>query len=236
MSQDSKQQLADILTSSDYSDRHEIQVPKPKDPPDIDMETSWIKKLLDLLFDHKIPDVTLDLIVIGLKGLAVLTLVLITVWIIKNSDSFIGWIEKQSWRKNKKYQVKIDDYQQAHLAQGWEGLPPHQQISQVVKQLILEGNYLPAMSILYRGSLRWLNDTNCLLISPAETELQCIEHIHKVQQNQFLNKHSGQYICQIIQAWIPIAYQGQTTANQQNLLQITDAWQAKLPLSALEGR
>ncbi len=221
-SAEDKQQLYDILTSDDYSEVKEITLPKQDDE-----SLNWLQKLIEWLLDgdsNSSGSGSTDWLNIFsgfLKILAILALVLLVVWIVKNSDSIIDWVKNRSWKLGKRT-VAIEDYRQAHLAQGWESLPPHEQIPAVVKQLLQEGRILPASSILYRGSLRWLNesDSQKTIIRPANTELQCVELIKQLRQspsalNNQLNPRlntgippaTADYIINIITQWIPIAYQ-----------------------------
>ncbi len=254
-----KQQLYDILTSDDYSEVKEIKLPKQQD----DESLNWLKDFFDWLFDGDSNSSSssstdwLNIFSGFLKILAILALVLLVFWIVKNSDSIIDWVKSRSWKLGKRT-VAIEDYRQAHLAQGWERLPPHEQIPAVVKQLLQEGRILSASSILYRGSLRWLNesDSQKTIIRPANTELQCVELIKQLRQspslvsnqfNQQLNPRlntgippaTADYIINIITQWIPIAYQSNnqsisTSSNeadnqyQQALLALVNDWQRQL--------
>ncbi len=231
-----KQQLADILTSDQYSNSEEITTRVPKIPEESD-DSSWLAdflgELLDWLFDFDAPENLIEIGSMLLKGLLIVALLLAIVWVIKNSEGLLGWIQQKSWRLSK-HKIQIEDYQQSHLAQGWENLPEHQQIVEVVRQLLMNNQYLPAMSILYRGSLRWLNENKLLAISPANTEMQCLNHIKRIQQIHTINTHSAEYIIDIIRQWIPIAYDEDFDMSNQldktALIHLADNWQARLPL------
>ncbi len=228
MTSNTKQQLAEIVTSDQYSHSKQVEIRKPKEKSDTD-SSSWLEDLLDWLFDFEFNDGLLSVGAMILKGLLILALVLLVVWIVKNSEGILGWIKQKSWKKSKQ-RIDISDYHQSHLAQGWESLPAHQDISQVVKQLLNEDRVLPAMSILYRASLRWLNDGGLLTIIPANTELQCIQHIHQVQVTQAVNVQSADYIIDIIKQWIPVAYNHDSSPDKAQLIRLADSWQARLPI------
>lgn len=201
--EDSKQQLYDILISDEYSTSEEITVPVTKQEVDGD-GPSWILDLLEMIFGSIDQNVIYVLSLI-LKGLLILGLLLVVYWIVKNADRMSGWFANRQWQFGK-FKVEVDDYRHSHLAQGWESLPPHDQIPKVVKQLLDEGQTLPASSILYRGSLRWLNDSLSLGIRPANTEMQCVSLIKKIEKSQNLSQNTADYVVNIINHWIPIAY------------------------------
>lgn len=226
---DVKSQLADILTSDDYSIRNEYRMVKPQEQGDSALP-QWLENAINWLFDHLFYNngSSSDAVQWGsvlLKALVIIALLLFIVWLVKNRH-ILNNIRLPLLPKSSK--VLLNNYNQT-LVQDWHGLPPHDKVAEVVIKLINQHKVIEALSILYRASLRWLNDNELLFISPANTELQCLQQIEQIEDSQLFD--SGNYIIQIIQQWLPIAYHNSPHYDKQALQQLAEQWDEKLPLT-----
>lgn len=221
--------LQQVILSDDYTQKYEHKrwTRIYRERKTANKEQSKLEKWLEKLFEwlrndndttHDGDSSIIEILAVILKTVFILALVGLIVWLFRHADKLQAWIKQSPLFV--KQGASIRNYQEAHLAQGWEQLPAHAEVPAVVNELLNNQQILPASSILYRASLRWLNQQEYLSIKPANTELQCVELIKQVQTaqaNKILNVDSGQYVTELIYSWIPVAYSGSTvTATDAN--------------------
>lgn len=251
--------LQQVILSDDYTQKYEHKrwTRIYRERTTANKEQSKLEKWLEKLFEwlrndndttHDGDSSIIEILAVILKTVFILALVGLIVWLFRHADKLQAWIKQSPLFV--KQGASIRNYQEAHLAQGWEQLPAHAEVPAVVNELLNNQQILPASSILYRASLRWLNQQEYLAIKPANTELQCVELIKQVQTaqaNKILNVDSGQYVTELIYSWIPVAYSGSTVtatdANnklsnqelakwQKTLATLTQLWLQRLPESS----
>lgn len=233
-----RQELQAIITSADYAESKEVKSWQPIDKPASpkEQELSWLGKLLKWLFGSQADSGTAAFLSLLLKALLVLALLAFIVWVAKRAGYLQGWVGTIKSRVARS--SRIEAYNPESLAQRWQALPAHEQIPAAVAEHLQQGELTTAASILYRGSLRWLMQTQQITIAPAMTEKQCLAQIQQLTD-------SGQptYIRTVIQLWVQAAYDSAADAvtdSQHSAMlatqirEVSDHWLVELP--ALKGR
>ena len=233
-----RQELQAIITSADYAESKEVKswqpIEKPASPKE--QELSWLGKLLKWLFGSQADSGTAAFLSLLLKALLVLALLAFIVWVAKRAGYLQGWVGTIKSRVARS--SRIEAYNPESLAQRWQALPAHEQIPAAVAEHLQQGELTTAASILYRGSLRWLMQTQQITIAPAMTEKQCLAQIQQLTD-------SGQptYIRTVIQLWVQAAYDSAADAvtDRQHsamlaaqIREVSNHWIVELP--ALKGR
>ena len=219
-----RQQLQKVITSDVYatSKTRKQWQRKPKDQKvQIDHKNSWLGRLIEYLLDF-LPNgflsvYQLRMLATTIKILLIAALVVLILWIARHAQK-TGWLNMVLPRGLRSASVST---QKASRSQQQLGeLPEHQQIGVSAQRLLADGKLADAASILYRGSLRWLADNHLLVIAPATTELQCIKQIQTINRHNgssfkaatnlpisySINAATKDYINQIIQNWMQVAY------------------------------
>ena len=233
-----RQELQAIITSADYAESKEVKswqpIEKPASPKE--QELSWLGKLLKWLFGSQGDSGTAAFLSLLLKALLVMALLAFIVWVAKRAGYLQGWVGTIKSRVARS--SHIEAYSPESLAQRWQALPAHEQIPAAVAEHLQQGELTTAASILYRGSLRWLMQTQQITIAPAMTEKQCLAQIHQLTD-------SGQptYIRTVIQLWVQAAYDSaadavtdsqHSTMLATQIREVSDHWLVELP--TLKGR
>lgn len=228
-----RQELAYIVTSEAYATAKEVTHWQPieKNDEDNEVDLGWLEKLLKYLLGNNADSQSLLTFSMLLKALFIGALIWFVIWVMRRAGYLSGWVSRIKNNTGRKSTVHRDstDYQQ----HGWGQLPAHEQIPTVVEQCLAEGKITQAASIFYRGSLRWLVQTQQLSIAIATTENQCLAQIQRLAQ--FNNSKPHAYISQIISLWVKIAYdKQQRVQNHEQLIRQlqgnADNWLQQLPL------
>lgn len=229
-----KKALLYKLTHSDYSSSYERKKPVHKD--------SWLKRLLDYLFNRDYEDKTekqekpTSMVFPSLTKLLLVFGLFVELFVIYRYKTQIMYWVSQLKMPNKQSNVEVADYFDAHLHQSWEKLPKHTDIGRLVLQLLEQNKQLPASSVLYRASLRWLNQQKKLAISVATTEMECVKLIEQLQNTSLENQPNGldintkNYIQQIIEIWMQLAYKNSDLDCKTSLTNLTNQWMQLLPI------
>lgn len=257
--QQTRQELVTVITDEDYASSKSVKRWQRIDKHSEDsMDLSWLAKLLRYLFgDDKEVQSTIDLIALLVKWLLIGALIAFILWILSRAGYLAGWINRVKIRQS--HYSRIESYSDMPLPQHWETLPEHDQIPSVVLALLGNHQLTEALSVMYRGSLRWLVHSQNLMILPATTEGQCLAQIEQLEQwGNFNGANSTQapqtysYISQIIALWIRAAYDTQfaihppkTTRDNPHTSnnpdfdqlrveaeQLIDCWHSQLPAKA----
>lgn len=238
-----RDELVHIITSDDYAKANDVQrwqrIPKDKKN---NADLTWLEKILRWIFDNNSDtesESSLAILSFIFKLLLVAALIAFIIWVIRRAGYLSGWINQVKIRSKR--QSHVEDYNPQVLPQSWEQLPEHTQIPKAVIELLDDGQLTKAMSMMYRGSLRWLVQAEHVDIIPATTEKQCLQQIQRLKGldiNTSLDRatHPYGYISKIIQLWIRVAYDNQkseeATANiQAQLRQLIQSWTNELSSS-----
>ena len=228
-----RQDLARIITSEDYANSEQITSWEPIEKPDkSEADLDWLENFLESIFGaSNDTESSVALFSMLLKFLLVAALIAFIVWVMRRAGYLVGWAErinKHTGRRSSSHLHQQAGYQD----QGWEHLPSHEQIPDLVKQYLIEGKITQAASVLYRGSLRWLVVSEHLPIAAANTEQQCLAQIQQLAQFEYSKPHV--FISQIIRLWVQTAYDEQQLAQyseqlSQQLQSGADLWLSNLP-------
>lgn len=227
-----RQDLARIITSEDYASAQEITnwqaIEKPNNE-NVDM--GWLETLLEAIFgSSNNAQSTIALSSLLLKALLIGVLIAFVVWVLRRAGYLAGWADRIGKHTGRRSTIKQANYPQ----QGWEQLPIHAQIPDIVKQYLADGEIIQAASILYRGSLRWLVVSEQLPVAAANTEQQCLAQIQQLAQFKDSKPHI--FIRQIISLWVQTAYDEQQSAQNfeslnEQLRSCADNWLLQLHAS-----
>lgn len=227
-----RQDLARIITSEDYANSEEITSWEPIEKPDkSEADLDWLEEFLESIFGaSNDTESSMALFSMLLKFLLVATLIAFIVWVLRRAGYLVGWAERINKHTGRRSSSQL--HQQAGQHQGWEELPSHEQIPDLVKQYLIEGKITQAASVLYRGSLRWLVVSEHLPIAAANTEQQCLGQIQQLAQFEYSKPHV--FISEIIRLWVQTAYDEQQLVQHfeqlsQQLQSGADLWLSNLP-------
>lgn len=229
-----RQDLARIITSEDYTNSEEITSWEPIEKPDkSDADLDWLEEFLESIFGvSNDTESSVALFSMLLKFLLVAALIAFIIWVLRRAGYLVGWAERINKHTGRRSSSQL--HQQAgYQDQGWEHLPSHEQIPDLVKQYLIEGKITQAASVLYRGSLRWLVVNEHLPIAAANTEQQCLAQIQQLAQFEYSKPHV--FISEIIRLWVQTAYNEQQREQHfdqlsQQLQSEANLWLSNLPL------
>lgn len=158
-------QFNELLLSDEYSDRQSQTRWELKEPKEIELDA-----------DYEPNDDWLDFLdgmgqMVGVFGKVVLLLLLALVvwWIVKNHEAIASFIGKRLPSHRTSVTPEFEKLQK----QIFEDLPEHEQLANYIADLLKQGEYLPALSLLYQGSLRVMSLNYRLMIGRSQTEEQC---------------------------------------------------------------
>ena len=230
-----RDQIAKIVFDDNFSKKTQSKVWKEKHPKQ-KPTPSWLQKWLENFFKNKPTSSssnasdTASLMGLIAKILALLALLAAMVWIAKNAQTWLAWF---SWIKTRRANSRPDPKIASHYRQAfaplWQGLPDKSTLSQFVKVTATQGDWLLALSTLYRGTLREIVDIYDLPITRATTE----------HQNAWLlQKRTAQpaetaFFQELIALWSNVAYgqfrpqtadSDQTATFTQTIHQLASTW------------
>lgn len=227
-----RQDLARIITSEDYANSEEITSWELIEKPDSECndDLSWLESLL-INNDFGNNRDTVAAFSLLLKVLLIGALIAFIIWVLRRAGYLVGWAERINKHTGRRSSSQL--HQQAGQHQGWEELPSHEKIPDLVKQYLIEGKITQAASVLYRGSLRWLVVSEHLPIAAANTEQQCLAQIQQLAQFEHSKPHV--FIREIIRLWVQTAYDEHQLAQHseqlsQQLQSEANLWLSNLPL------
>lgn len=208
------------LKSEEYSDtttRRYWQKKNPSTPSQSQIDWSkyeWLGKLADVLerLGHSI----------GVFGKVVLVLLLIAffVWLYRYKDSIVQILSKPRPPKSAKITPNFIP------TSDMDNLPEHDKIAQLANKLISQGDYVGALSLLYRGSLRVMSVRHHLVIGRGRTEEEChwllsLAKTAKPNEKQFFEM--------LVPLWQKSAYGSNATQSgvgHKDVTALLNAWQS----------
>lgn len=206
-----------ILTSDKYSEIYEEKgwqrvTPKADSYTEDTNESddSWFKKLTDFLSDFSV-----NLGIFG-KILALGVLAVIVYLLVKNSDKLNFILDKLPKKRHSVTHIDL-----THQKPVFYDLPEHDSIGDVVQALIDQGQYLQALSMLYRGTLRALNMQYDLDIDASHTEAVC----QKLLRIATTSTAERRFFDELVDVWQMAAYGKYLPDNAKvRLTKLLDAW------------
>lgn len=221
---DNRQKINDIIFSKDYT----IVTPN----------TRWQQKETptNTNNDHQIPSRSdgidlsnfIDIVSSTVKMILILMLIGFFYWLYLKREIWLAWFANISRNKKGAKKLKVNQHLSPALTPMWYGLPEREQLVNTVRQALLEKNWLLALSILYRGTLREILPLHDLPITKASTEQQCQWLLQKAETCQ---PQEANFFKSLVNLWIKIAY-GKQLPNQeqeqpfsQHIEQLLNEWQ-----------
>lgn len=153
--------------------------------------------------------------IVGLivKIMALMALLAGIVWVVKNADTWLAWFQGSKGRRRQSLpNADIASHYRQAFAPIWQGLPEKSQLTAFVKEAVAKGDWLLALSTLYRGTLREIVDIYDLPITRATTERQG----EWLLQKQNAQPQETQFFQQLVEIWAKVAY-GQQRPNHEQV-------------------
>lgn len=214
-----KQQFDNELLSDKYSEitttKHWEKQDTQVSERDYDPDLSWLDKLLEAF--GEMMEGLLPLLSALVKGLLILALLWFFYWLFQKRGEIGNWMnERLPTGKSKINHQTRQKYQETPLADDDE-------LTRQIKQAIFNKQFVLALSLLYRSSLRAMAIDHELPIKKSDTELAC----QKLLANA---KHTHQdellYFNRLVLLWQISAY-GERLPNDvdNQLAELFSDWQ-----------
>lgn len=216
--------LSDIITDESYSrpiQKTEWVRNKPLAPVSdeyVDMDLNWLEKLIRGIFSVS------EYVGVFGKTVAILFLVLLAWWLYRTRDYWLAWVERLAPMMKRTPQIT----HAPHIAQDvWAELPPSDELVAHVYELLQQGEYLLALSVLYRGTLRELNAHHALAIDKHQTEDECVWLLAKSPATP----QESAYFGKLVALWRACAY-GKALSDEvaqsggRPVHELTESWSA----------
>lgn len=214
-----REQMAKIIFDDDFSKKTQNKVWKEKNTAP--REKSWLEKWLENRLknrdssSHSSDNAQETASLIGLiaKVIALSALMAGIFWIVKNADTWLAWFQgSKSRRRQSLPNADVASHYRQAFAPIWQGLPEKSRLTELVKEAVAKGDWLLALSTLYRGTLREIVDIYDLPITRATTERQG----EWLLQKQNVQPQETQFFQQLIDMWAKVAY-GQQRPNSEQV-------------------
>lgn len=134
-------------------------------------------------------------------------------WLYLKRDIWLAWFARLSRPSATTKKVDVNAHISWQLAPMWQGLPEKSDLVNVVRQHLANQNWLLALSILYRGTLREILSLHDLAITRATTEHQCQWLLQKAETCQ---PQEAVYFQSLVKIWSQLAY-GKKMPNVENM-------------------
>lgn len=229
-SENVKQELDDIVTSDTYSQTTTIsswQKNKSNENQEQNRFSQWLSEWLERIFgDVDMTGVSQGLGVIG-KGVALLFLLGLGWWLYKTRQTWMAWFAALSSPTRAKDAITPTPIWQAEEGV-WENLPQSAKLEAFLKSLLGQGLWLPALSALYRGTLKEVSMRHHLPIDHHQTEDECVWLLRQSSAGS----SEREFFERLVHLWRASAY-GQkippsvTRGDYGDILELIEMW-AKL--------
>lgn len=212
-----KEELDALLKSDSYSRSYESKGWERKNPPkQTNMDNSWLDGLLRFL---EFFGVNSGLIGVIGKVLALLLLAVIVYFVVKNLDKL----------KNLSYQAfgRSPPVATRHIKENLPDmdadLPDRHHLVAQIEYYLNQGQFVMALSLLYRGTLRELSFVHELPIARSQTEQQCQNMLLQAKK---IHPNETKFFETLIGLWQMSAY-GHRLPNdiKQQILGLSQNWQ-----------
>lgn len=226
-----KQELSGIITSESYSQtttQSRWERNKPKQSKEPSKFGEWLGKWFEKIFgDVNMTGVSQGMGVIG-KGMALLFLLGLAWWLHKTRQTWLVWLQsfkRPNLSKNSPV-APAPVWRPDEMT--WTDLPEGSKLVAFLKSLLSQGLWLPALSALYRGTLREMGVRHHLPIDRHQTEDECAWLLAQSEAGS----HEREYFERLIKLWRASAYgqkipQGVTKGDYGDILELIELW-AKL--------
>lgn len=218
------QAFNDFLLSDAYSHKategywKQKAKPKPAQEPNLEW-LRWLEPILKWMDN-------LDSIAEGLsfflKTLLVLFLLAVIWWLYRRREVFVALAQKFTGSKTT-------IAQKLHAYRPSEHLPDNTKLIALIDQLIKQGDYLKALSLLYRGSLRQLRLVHELPITDSQTEAQCQALLTKAHHR---TQAEVAFFDELVHLWQLSAYGRRVPSKPDTIAALFLTWQSLYDLTS----
>lgn len=164
-----------------------------------------------------------------LKGMLLLALLGGVVWLLLQYETWLPWLKGRAIRPRQRDKARVNQLDTPLPTSLWQGLPDSKShFVEAVRQALHAKNWLLALSLLYRGTLREVLQVHELPITHASTEQQCA---WLLDQAQYKQPHEAEYFQQLVALWSQMAYSKAVLPAQaqadfaQRIEQLLTTWQ-----------
>lgn len=210
---ESRQQIHDIIYDDSYSraiaqTRWVEKNPKPKTKGFI--ERLWEQFIKWLESSNASGAVGMGVwLAVLLKVAVLLVLLAFVVWLYLRRDIWLKWFGIHVATRQARKTAKLETQVMLSPKSVWQGLPAKAQLADAVRHALSQRDYVQALSLLYRGTLRELLQRHELPITQATTEQQCAWLLAQAVHKQ---ADEANYFHALVRLWSQFAY-GENTAH-----------------------
>lgn len=232
--QKTRQQIDEIVYSDNFSKTTQITEWREKQPKTYEESSSnsvlgeILEKFFQWVFGGALKGSNfnfVEIISIITKTTILLLLLVFFIWLFKKREVWLAWFSRFTF--NHKDMIEQVNFSKK-LPLTWQELPEKSVLVNFVQQAINQGNFLLALSVLYRGTLREIIQLHDLSITQSSTEQQCIWLLTQARNRQ---PDEAQFLQDLVQIWSKIAYGQRLPSSQQlptfiqNIQSLLVTWQ-----------
>lgn len=232
--QKTRQQIDEIVYSDNFSKTTQITEWREKQPKTYEESSSnsvlgeMLEKFFQWVFGGALKGSNfnfVEIISIITKTTILLLLLVFFIWLFKKREVWLAWFSRFTF--NHKDTIEQVNFSKK-LPSTWQELPEKSVLVNFVQQAINQGNFLLALSVLYRGTLREIIQLHDLSITQSSTEQQCIWLLTQARNKQ---PDEAQFLQDLVQIWSKIAYGQRLPSSQQlptfiqNIQSLLVTWQ-----------
>lgn len=192
--------------------------PEPAKEPDLE----WLKWLEPILKWIDSLNGIVEGLSLLLKILLVLFLLAVIWWLYRRREVFVALAQKFTGSKTT-------ITQKLHTYRPTEHLPDNAKLIALIDTLIKQGDYLKALSLLYRGSLRQLRLVHELPITDSQTEAQCQALLAKARHR---TQAEVAFFDELVRLWQLSAYGRRVPSEPSTITTLFLTWQSLYDLTS----
>lgn len=233
--QKTRQQIDEIVYSDNFSKTNQITEWREKQPKTYEENSSnsvlgeILEKFFQWVFGGALKGSNfnfVEIISIITKTIILLLLLVFFIWLFKKREVWLAWFSRFTFNHKDMMIEQVNFSKKLPLT--WQELPEKSVLVNFVQQAINQGNFLLALSVLYRGTLREIIQLHDLPITQSSTEQQCIWLLTQARNKQ---PDEAQFLQDLVQIWSKIAYGQRLPSSQQlptfiqNIQSLLVTWQ-----------
>lgn len=226
----SQRQIDQIIYGNQFS-KAIPQTRWEKIEPEKKQKDDFWQRLMDKLFKNRNSENRDNSgVVFGtiIKVIVLMALFAFIAWLLLQHEKWLPWFRRHATWYRPRAKATLSELEQPVQIPLWQNLPAHQQLVAAVEQALAAQDWLQALSLLYRGTLREVIHIHDLPITRATTEQQCEWLLAQAKHRQ---ADEASYFKALVSLWSQVAYgklQVSTEAApafRQQIIELLNTWQ-----------
>lgn len=211
--QESYQQINNIIFSSEFSNQQQTTSWERKKPKAQEVQQNnrflealaeIISDILNTIFGSAVRNFdVVNFLAIMIKTILLLLLLAFFIWLYKKRQIWQAWFRKLNKQLSRTTIVTVTTHTPQPLPTMWQDLPDKAHLANFIRQLLHQQQWLKALSVLYRGTLREMIMVHGLSITKASTEQQCL---WLLKQSATASVQEAQFFQGLVEIWSQTAY------------------------------